>query len=61
MLMSICVTPFVADHQVCANYNSCWRPLLDGGALVNQLQHDVLIGHLLLPDATLDNELQPVK
>ena len=38
-----------------------WRPLLDDGALVNQLQQYVPLGHLVVPDATLDNELQPVK
>jgi hypothetical protein len=26
-----------------------WRPLLDGGALVNQLQQDVLLDTLLSP------------
>ena len=38
-----------------------WRPLLADGALVNQLQQDVPLGHLVVPDATLDSELQPVK
>ena len=38
-----------------------WRPFLADGALVNQLQQDVPLGHLVVPDATLDSELQPVK
>ena len=34
-----------------------WRPLLADGALVNQLQQDVPLGHLVVPVATLDSEL----
>jgi hypothetical protein len=30
-----------------------WRPLLADSALVNQLQQDVPLGHLVVPDATL--------
>jgi hypothetical protein len=34
-----------------------WRPLKADGTLVNQLQQDVPLGHLVVPDATLDSEL----